>query len=214
MGKDKDVKKKLMPIRRRNFCKYMLEFDFHITNAAIAAGYSKKTAYSQGSRLLKSVEIQDEINRLSEEALGLKKGQLRYKVLRELEAIAFANLSKEGSLVTKSRKIPRKDDKGEVIKGEFDDEEYQEVVFIDTKNSTQTKAYKSLSQNRYGEVKIELYDKDSALDKLAKYGGLYKDQTVIVDNSTDNSVTNIIEYGKLSPEEAKQAFLDAINKDK
>ena len=208
----KELKKvKIMSIRKRNFCKYMLELDFHITNAAIAAGYSKKTAYSQGSRLLKSVEIQDEINRLSEEALGLKKGQLRYKVLRELEAMAFANISEEGTLETKTRDIPRKNADGKVVPGEFDQEEYQEVVFIDTKDSKQTKAYKSISQNRYGEVKIEFYDKDSALDKLAKYGGLYKDTNIIVDNSTDNSTNNNIEIGNLSDEESKKLFFETLN---
>lgn len=33
------------------------------TQAAIAAGYSEKTAYSQGSRLLKSVEVQQYLNK-------------------------------------------------------------------------------------------------------------------------------------------------------
>lgn len=33
------------------------------TQAAIAAGYSEKTAYSQGSRLLKNVEVQQYLNK-------------------------------------------------------------------------------------------------------------------------------------------------------
>jgi phage terminase small subunit len=33
------------------------------TQAAIAAGYSEKTAYSQGSRLLKAVEVQQYLNK-------------------------------------------------------------------------------------------------------------------------------------------------------
>lgn len=33
------------------------------TQAALAAGYSEKTAYSQGSRLLKSVEVQQYLNK-------------------------------------------------------------------------------------------------------------------------------------------------------
>lgn len=37
--------------------------DRNATNAAIAAGYSPKTAYSAGYRLLKNVEIQQEIER-------------------------------------------------------------------------------------------------------------------------------------------------------
>ena len=36
--------------------------DHNATQAAIKAGYSQKTAYSQGQRLLKNVEIQTEIS--------------------------------------------------------------------------------------------------------------------------------------------------------
>ena len=38
--------------------------DFNATKAAIRAGFSKRTAYSQGQRLLKDVEIQAEISRI------------------------------------------------------------------------------------------------------------------------------------------------------
>ena len=37
--------------------------DFNATQAAIRAGYSEKTAYSQGQRLLKNVEIQAAIQK-------------------------------------------------------------------------------------------------------------------------------------------------------
>jgi phage terminase small subunit len=36
------------------------------TQAAIAAGYSEKTAYSQGSRLLKNVEVQQYLNKTTQ----------------------------------------------------------------------------------------------------------------------------------------------------
>ena len=41
--------------------------DTNATQAAIRAGYSKKTAYSQGQRLLKDVEVQDYIKTKAEE---------------------------------------------------------------------------------------------------------------------------------------------------
>ena len=41
--------------------------DLNATNAAIRAGYSKKTAYSQGSRLLKSDEVKRQIQQKREE---------------------------------------------------------------------------------------------------------------------------------------------------
>ena len=42
------------------FCKYYAE-SLNATSAAIKAGYSSRTAYSQGSRLLKNAEIQKRI---------------------------------------------------------------------------------------------------------------------------------------------------------
>ena len=46
--------------RQKQFCKYYA-LCMNATTAALKAGYSEKTAYSQGSRLLKNVEIQNQI---------------------------------------------------------------------------------------------------------------------------------------------------------
>ncbi|MEK4108132.1 terminase small subunit [Paenibacillus sp. FSL R10-2791] len=60
------------------------------TQAAISAGYSEKTAYSQGSRLLKSVEVQQYLNK-TEQSLNRDLRQIfaedaveAYKVLKEI----------------------------------------------------------------------------------------------------------------------------------
>lgn len=60
------------------------------TQAAILAGYSEKTAYSQGSRLLKSVEVQQYLNK-TEQNLNRDLRQIfaedaveAYKVLKEI----------------------------------------------------------------------------------------------------------------------------------
>ncbi|OAS19339.1 terminase small subunit [Paenibacillus oryzisoli] len=60
------------------------------TQAAIAAGYSEKTAYSQGSRLLKSVEVQQYLNK-TEQKLNRDLRQIfaedaveAYAVLKEI----------------------------------------------------------------------------------------------------------------------------------
>lgn len=47
--------------KRRRFIEEYLK-DFNATQAAKRAGYSERTAYSQGSRLLKIVEISDAID--------------------------------------------------------------------------------------------------------------------------------------------------------
>ena len=49
---------------------YMI--DLNATQAAIRAGYSVKTAYSQGQRLLKNVEIKTELDERMEKARSLK----------------------------------------------------------------------------------------------------------------------------------------------
>jgi phage terminase small subunit len=48
--------------RQKLFVKHYL-IEPNATKAAIAAGYSKKTAYSQGQRLLKHVEVQQKITK-------------------------------------------------------------------------------------------------------------------------------------------------------
>lgn len=52
-----------MNSRQRRFCE-AYSANPNATQAAIAAGYAPGTAYSQGSRLLKNVEVLSEIQRL------------------------------------------------------------------------------------------------------------------------------------------------------
>lgn len=55
-----------MTEKQQRFCDEYL-IDCNATRAAIAAGYSKQTAYSQGQRLLKNVEIKNYIVHQQEE---------------------------------------------------------------------------------------------------------------------------------------------------
>ena len=52
--------------RQELFCQEYLK-EMNATKAAIKAGYSEKTAYSQGQRLLKNVEIKDRIKSIREQ---------------------------------------------------------------------------------------------------------------------------------------------------
>lgn len=52
-------KLKLTPKQKAFIDEYLI--DLNATQAAIRAGYSKKTAYSQGQRTLKNVEVQNRI---------------------------------------------------------------------------------------------------------------------------------------------------------
>ena len=63
--------------------------DLNATQAAIRAGYSKKTAYSIGQRLLKDVEIQEAIQKAMKDR-SKRTGITQDKVVEELGKVAFA----------------------------------------------------------------------------------------------------------------------------
>ena len=74
---------------------FSLEYtkDWNATQAAIRAGYSPKTAKSQGQRLLTKVDVQKKIDDIIDQALGTQREQIKYRVLDELQNLAFINLS-------------------------------------------------------------------------------------------------------------------------
>lgn len=55
--------------KQEQFCLEYRKHDGNATAAAIAAGYSERTAGSQGNRLLKNVEIQKRIKELADDAV-------------------------------------------------------------------------------------------------------------------------------------------------
>ena len=63
--------------------------DWNATQAAIRAGYSMKTAYSQGQRLLKNVEVRAEIDRLSADIADQNDVEVK-EIIVGLRRIAFA----------------------------------------------------------------------------------------------------------------------------
>jgi phage terminase small subunit len=66
---------------------------FNAAKAAVEAGYSKKTARSQGSRLLTNVDIKKEIARRREALSENLQNISRERFEREIATAAFANMS-------------------------------------------------------------------------------------------------------------------------
>jgi len=77
-------------VKKNRFLQFASEYilDWNSTRAAKVVGYSEKTAYSQGSRLLKNVEVRTEIERLLADQTG-KRNEIRLRVISELERIAY-----------------------------------------------------------------------------------------------------------------------------
>lgn len=127
------------------------------TEAAEKAGYSKKTAYSQGNRLLKNAEIRARIAELEKgayEAIGVTVE----KVARELARIAFAD-------ATAYAKVE-------------DTEEGQMVRLTPTKELSpdQRAAISCIKQGKFG-IEVQTYDKTKALELLGRYLAMFTDKT-------------------------------------
>lgn len=125
------------------------------TKAAINAGYSKKTAYSSGGRLLKNVEIKNRIaelkNNLAETA---QISALR--IAKEHEKIAFSSISylhntwierMDFEKLTEEQKACIKSISTKIVKRNDGIKDELDIVDVEY-------------------VKIELYDKQKSLDAL------------------------------------------------
>jgi phage terminase small subunit len=79
--------KELTPKQQLFISEYLI--DFNATRAAIAAGYSEKTAYGIGSENLRKPQIMEHISKVIEEQLKSTKAALKKKIIEALQSIAF-----------------------------------------------------------------------------------------------------------------------------
>ena len=87
MAKDK------APDRQAQFAQEYV-VDFNGKQAAIRSGYSKKTAESQASRLLRNVKVRSEIERLLEDPVG-RRNEIRKRNIDELLPLAYTDAAVE-----------------------------------------------------------------------------------------------------------------------
>jgi len=131
-------------VKRRVFVEEYLR-DFNATQAAIRAGYSERTAYSQGQRLLKFAEVQEYVEkRLQTLKMGTDEGVLRLAEQARAEYARY--LLADGSIDLQKMVT---DSKGHLIK--------------------------ATKWDARGNLTIEFYDAQSALVQVGKAHGLFKD---------------------------------------
>ncbi len=148
--------------RREIFIREYLK-DLNATRAAIAAGYSEKTAEAAASRLLRNVKVKRRI----EELMAQKVEKLDItveRVLGELGRLAFCNMhdyivvQEDGTAYTDLSKLTR--DQAAAI-SEVNTEEYVEG--------------KDENARTIRKVKLKLVDKRGSLELLGKYLKLFTD---------------------------------------
>lgn len=131
------------------------------TEAALKAGYSKKTAYSQGHRLLKKAEIRTALQQATHKAAE-KLDLTAERVLGEIARLAFFDIRKLVDNTGKPKAL-----------SELDDDTAAAIVGLDVVNIGNSDA-------GIGEVlKFKLADKKGALEMAAKHLGLLKDKVEV-----------------------------------
>ena len=144
---------KLRPKQQRFVQEYLV--DLNATKAAIRAGYSEKTAGSQGFDLLKKPEIELAVQQAFED-VAQRVGVTQQMVIKEYVRLAFSDLS----------------DVVDVSSGE---------VVVHNLNELSEDVRRAVSEVSSSvtpsgiNMRVKLHDKKGALDSLAKYLGLLKD---------------------------------------
>jgi phage terminase small subunit len=151
--------------KQQRFCDEYL-VDFNATQAAIRAGYSEKTAGSQGHDLLKKPEIQWYLQNKKEKiADKLEISQTR--VMQEIARLAFSDIRKLFTIDGALKPVGELDDDAAAILSSLEILE-EKVSDVDAEEQITAGTVK----------KVKLWDKTKALEMLAKHFKIYSDAPV------------------------------------
>jgi phage terminase small subunit len=184
----------LTPKRQLFVQEYLV--DLNGTQAAIRAGYAESGAYHEAYRLLRNAEVLQAI----EYALMERTGITRSRIVDELGAIAFSDL---GDFVDW-------DNETQHVAADIKDRIDADVETGDRPTITNRvtlkpshkltpalrRAVAKVSQDRYGNVRVEMHDKLAALDKLARALGMYQEPAHVEDHSKTDMRATIIYEGR------------------
>jgi len=186
--------------KQQRFCDEYL-IDLNATQAAIRAGYSKKTAEQLAYQLLQKTSVQNHIAELQ------KKREERTEitqdsVLRELALIAFAKASDYAKVVEKDAMVEVEGNMIPVLDEDGNPVKYRTVepILTDDLTEDQKKAIAVIKKGRDG-FEIKPYSKIQALELLGKHLGMFTEK-VEVKNTTPNA------FEGLTTEELKKLIDD------
>lgn len=150
--------------KQRRFVAEYLK-DSNATQAAIRAGYSKKTAYSVGGRLLKHAEVQRALNGHLEK-IEEKAGFTAAEILREIGRVAMVDVTKafgpDGRLLPLD-KIP------EEVRRCIAGIEYEDLY-----------EGRGADKEKVGDlVKLKFWDKNKGLEMAGRHLKLFVDRVQI-----------------------------------
>jgi len=140
--------------------------------AAIAAGYSAKTAEVAASRLLRHVEVAAEINR-RREVIQIKAGVTPEMVVSELAKLGFSDIRQVIAWRTVEQQV--------AFDAEGDPVELPDVE-ITIRNSEEiaagaAAAIAEVSRGKDGSLKVKMHDKLGALVRIGQHLGMFRAPT-------------------------------------
>jgi phage terminase small subunit len=173
VAKKKSAKKKTLPRTNEiQYLKFVKEYlvDFNATRAAIAVGYSERSARTQGARMLANDNVVALLQK--EAAKALERVDIKVdKTLNEIKLLAYSNMADyaewgNGYVTLKDcTEIPR------------------ELLACVSEVSQ--------SETKYGtNIRFKLHDKKGSLDTLAKIEGLLKENLNV---NTDDTFKQFME---------------------
>ena len=163
-------------LKQERFCEEYI-IDLNATKAAIRAGYSVKTAYSIGQKLLKKVEIQTKIQQLKDKR-SARTIITQDKVIQELAAIGFAKATDYARVVY--------DKQGNAG---------VQIVGSNELSKQQISAISSIKESANG-IEIKLCDKLKALELLGRHLGMFNDKLQL-----DANIQSANPFAELNKEE-------------
>lgn len=149
--------------------KFLYEYltDFNATQAAIRAGYSKKTAAAAASRLLRNVKVQEELQKLQKEIYSNSEIEIK-NIIEHLADIAFYDVN----------------DYLEVEEGIA-----MKLRDIEALPPCKRKAIKTIKNGKFG-IEIDFCDRTKALEKLMDYFGISNGKGA--ENDDEDEQTGIV----------------------
>lgn len=152
--------------QQRDFCYYLVNrWPTNQTKAAIEAGYAEKSAHVAASRLLKIDKIQKEIQRLHREKhMGPDEVLAGLADIARLDMSDFARVDSSGGASLDLRKAKNAGKLGLIREIQTDVEMHESG-----EGDSVAKVLKT---------KVKLYDKQRALETLARHHGLLKDPEI------------------------------------
>lgn len=141
------MSEKKMTAKQKRFCDEYL-IDLNATQAAIRAGYSEKTAYSSGQRMLKNVEVKDYI----EQRMAEKEAELiadQDEVLKYLTSVMRREYCENVVVTISEKKSFYEPDTNGTMRKVTEEKEEAQIVEIPARLSDANKAAELLGR-RYG----------------------------------------------------------------